>query len=75
MTSPNITLRIGALFWTGGLVTDGDGGYTSFEKKTVYTNSTGSTVQHQIPISVYNTSGGTITVPAGTMVYTSFAIE
>lgn len=75
VTYPSMTLRIGALFWTGGLVTETDGGYSSYEKKTISTNGSGSPVQFQIVMELYNTSGGLLTVPAGTILSTSFAIE
>jgi hypothetical protein len=75
VTSPNVTLRVGALFWTSGLITEADGGRTSFENKTIITNSTGTDQFYTVAFELYNDTGSPFTVPAGTELFISLSIQ
>tara|TARA_R110002020_G_scaffold349837_1_gene563305 strand:- start:16 stop:831 length:816 start_codon:yes stop_codon:yes gene_type:complete len=68
-----ISLRVGANFWTGGLIAEPNGETTTFERKVIYSNATGSDVLHQVTLEYYNTTGSLINIPAGTK--TSFAMS
>lgn len=75
MTSPGVSLRVGSLFWTSSLITEADGGFTSFVKKTIITNATGTDQFYSIDFEVWDQTGGGITVPDGHMTLLSMALE
>lgn len=63
MTSPDIVLRVGGVFWTGASAEGG--GSVSFEDKVLYDNSGGPDGWYQIALTFHNPTAGDVTVPDG----------
>lgn len=74
MTSPGIIARSGSTFWNSGLVNDADTGSVEYATKGLATNGGSTPGFFQLPLTFYNPTGGTITIPAGHETRISFAV-
>ena len=75
-SSQGMILRLGDVFWNANYVFETGGEHLCTQQRTLYDNSAGGTdVYAKLSLSLHNDTAGTITVPAGHVVYVSYALE